>query len=218
MADPRDLPGDPVSATTTQPQPSVRRVGEPPADPTRRPRRTIASPAAWLGWLVAAVAIAAAVYFATQAARLQSAEASRVQAQEAAEIVALQITTFDGEDIDEWIRQTQTLATGTFADDLASRYDQQLRDALRDSGVRSVGEVLNSFVQDADAASATVFVIVRQTSSYPSSEQTVEDELRMELTLTREQGRWLASDVAVLSPTPPLSTAPEAAQPQEETS
>jgi Mce-associated membrane protein len=219
VADPRDLPSGTGNGTTTQSEPSVRRVGEPKA-PARepRPKRSLPSWVPWAGWVVALIAISAAVMLALAMTQLQDAATLRAEAEEAGEVIALQITTFDGEQIDEWINQTRALATGAFAEDLASRYDQDLRDALRESGVRSVGEVLNSFVQDAQGDRATVFVIVRQTSSYPGVERSVEDELRMELTLQRRDGQWLASDVAVLTPTPPLSTAPGSDAPTEASS
>lgn len=206
-----DPPGGPTvtdAATGAQPVPDEPAVAAPePAQPA--PLRSQGSPR--LPWIIAAVAtllaIGAGIFGAVtyvRAADLSARESARESAKEAGEIVALQISTVDGAQIDQWLAQTKSLATGKFAEDLARGYDEDLRAEFRQSKVRTVGEVIQSFVQSASDDEAVAFVIVRQTTSRPGAEGTIEDELRMEVTLQRQNERWLASDVAVLTPTPPL--------------
>ena len=171
---------------------------------------------AWLAWTVAVVASAVAIFFASQASTLRAQEAAREEALQAGEVAALQLTTFAGASIDEWVEQTRTIATGTFAEELAQRYDQQLRADLREFDVESVGEIINSFVQRLEGDEALIFAVLRQTTRYPTFEQTVEDEVRFEITLARQGDEWLVSDAKLLSPTPPLAPRPFLEEPLPE--
>jgi glutaredoxin 2 len=127
---------------------------------------------------------------------------------EAGEIAALQLTTFTGAGIDAWVEDTKVLATGQFAQDLSKQYDQKLRKDLREFDVKSVGELINSFVQSIEGDEALVFTVLRQATQYPTFEQTVEDEVRFEIILQRVGGDWLVSDAKLLSPTPALRPRP----------
>ena len=169
-----------------------------------------------LAWAIALLALVAATVFGLQAKSLTEAEEARLQALQAGEVAALQLTTFSGATIDEWVEQTRSLATGAFADEIAQRYDQQLRADLREFDVQSVGETLNSFVQDLEGDEAVVFAVLRQTTRYPTYEQTVEDEVRFEISLQRQNGTWLVSDAKLLSPTPPLTPRPFLEEPPQE--
>lgn len=160
-----------------------------------------------LAWAVAVVALAllAGLTFATvgarrEAAELRGAAETRQEVQEAAEVAALQVATFDGASIEEWLATTQSLATGSFRDDLGRLYTQEFRDGLRDNQVRSVGTITDSFVQRVEGDNAEVFLLLGQVASNATTTTPIEDELRMEVELMRVDGRWLASDVAVLGP------------------
>ncbi len=74
--------------------------------------------------------------------------------------------------------------------------------------------MVRSFVQELDGDEAEVFVIVRQTSVNAVLDEPVTDELRMELRLARQDGRWLIADVAVLGPSPSPLAAPPPAEPE----
>ena len=240
MADRAPLPGDPVEGEPVEgatlqrvpveggpveaepvEAPTLQRVpveGEPveatPAAPRRRlPSPARLSPVVATRILVALLLLATllAVVFFLQASGLRRAEALRRDAREAAEVIAARVTTFRGEDIDAWVQRTQELSTGEYAEEVAGLFDQELRTVLRDNDVESVGEVLQSYVQDVEDDEATVFVIVRQTSSSSAQPQPVQDELRMEVELAREEGRWLAASVAVLG-RPLLVPSPDGAQ------
>ena len=161
-----------------------------------------------LPWVIAVVALALAAWFALQASELRGREALRAEALRAGELASLQLTTFTGAGIDQWVEKTKSLATADFAQDLNKQYDQQLREDLRELDVEAVGEVLNSFVQRVEGDEAMVFTVLRQTTRYPEFDQTVEDEVRFEISLQRDQGKWQVSDAQLLSPTPPLRERP----------
>jgi hypothetical protein len=153
-----------------------------------------------VAWAVALLATATAVLFASWWAPLQRAETTRKEVREAATRMVLQFTTFQGATIDQWVNDAKTVATGHYADQLTSLFDQDLRNALRERQVRSVGEILDLFVQDIDRTQAKVFAVVHQTIRNQDTPKPVEDELRIELEMRREQGRWLANNVSILVP------------------
>lgn len=164
-----------------------------------------------LAWAVALLALLAATVFAVQWRSLAVEADAREQAREAAEVMAARITTFEGATIDAFVDQLRDVATGAYAEQVATLFNPEFRDALRENEVESVGEVERSFVQQLDGDDAEVFVLVRQTSVNAVTDVPVTDELRMELHLTRQGGRWLIADVAVLGPDPsPLTAPPEA--------
>lgn len=175
-----------------------RDVDETPAGQGAGPMRLLRD--ARLAWAVAMVAVLVAAFAAYQWRALAAEAEARVQAREAAEIMAARITTFDGAEIDQFVDRLRDLATGDYADQVTELFSPDFRDALRENEIESVGEVVRSFVQELDGDDAEVFVIVRQTSINAAVDEPVTDELRMELSLTREDGRWLIADVAVLGP------------------
>lgn len=162
-----------------------------------------------VAWAVALLALLAAGLMALQWQSLRAEAVARDEAREAGEVIAARVTTFDGATIDEFVTKVRRRATGSYAEQVAELFDQDFRAALRAGEVRSVGEVLRSFVQHLEGDDAEVFVLVRQTSVNAARDEPVEDELRMELTLQRVDDEWLAADIAVLGPgMPGLPPAP----------
>lgn len=164
----------------------------------RAPRGFFARPA--VAWTVAVVALVAAGFFGTQWADLYSAERTRTAVRAAGQDLALRLTTFEGENIEEWFASASQQATGEYAQQLTDVFNQASRDALREIEVVSRGEVENLFVQDVDGDEASVFAVVKQTYVNNTTPDPVEDELRLDITLELEDGEWLASEVAVLGP------------------
>jgi hypothetical protein len=161
-----------------------------------------------VAWVVAVLAMVVAGIFGYQWWALAGEAEDREQAREAAEVMAARITTFEGVAIDDFVEQLGELATGDYARQVRELFSPDFRDALRDNEVESVGEVTRSFVQELDGYEAEVFVVVRQTSVNAVVRDPVVDELRMDITLAREGGRWLVADVGVLGPAPSPVTAP----------
>lgn len=201
MADPTQSPPAAGARAVDTPEHGYGGAGSGRVGLLRNPR---------LAWAVAALAVLAAALFAFQWQVLAGHEEARLQAREAAEVMAAQITTFDGVEIDAFVERLRDLATGDYADQVAELFSPDFRAALRDNEVESVGEVVRSFVQELDGDEAEAFVIVRQTSINAELDEPVTDELRMELTLAHEDGRWLIDDVAVLGPSAAPLAAPGA--------
>lgn len=194
----------PVATGTARP-PLVRRLG--------------------FAWSVAAVTSALAIVFAVMWAPLYTQSQDRGRVREVAEQLVLHLTTFDGETIDEWVQQTQRLATDEYAEEVNTLFDPELRAALRDAEAESVGRLVNLFVQDVDGAEARVFAVVRQTITNAGTTEPVEDELRMQVELRQVGGQWKAAKVEVLGPqqggfgaAPPPAGAPEPTDGEEESS
>lgn len=203
---------EPVHPTATE-HADAGDAGDAGADaPAAAPGR--ASPGAGVlrdarvAWAVAALALVAAGIFAFLWQDLAGEAGDREQAREAAEVMAARITTFEGVTIDDFVEQLRELATGDYARQVSELFSPEFRDALRDNEIESVGEVTHSFVQALDGDEAEAFVVVRQTSVNAVLGEPVSDELRMEITLAREGGRWLIGDVGVLGPTPSAGTGP----------
>jgi Mce-associated membrane protein len=163
-----------------------------------RRRSVFASP--WLAWGVAVLAIAAAVFAGLQWADLYAAEQTRDEVAADGRRLALLLTTFEGENIEDWYADIRNTATGEYATQLQDVFNQETRDTLREIEVVSRGEVSNLFVQDIDGDEAKVFALVKQTYANNTLSDPRQDELRMDITLQRVDDRWLGSSVAVLGP------------------
>lgn len=187
-----------------------------PADPDEAaPAASAASAAsrrrALVPWLVALLMACVAILFATLWAPLYQESRAREQVREAATELVLHLTTFEGAGIEEWVARTQAMATGEYAEQVAALFDQNLRDALRDAEAESVGALVNLFVQDVTGDRATVFAVARQTIRNAATDTPVEDELRIQVELVRQDGGWRAANVEVLGPSgaaPPVAPRP----------
>lgn len=164
-----------------------------PAAAPGRPRSSVR-----LAWTVAAVTTILAIVFAVAWAPLYSAAKDRERVRESAEQLVLHLTTFEGATIDEWVQDTQRRATDDYAEEVNTLFDPELRGALRDAKAKSVGRLVNLFVQDVDGDDAMVFAVVRQTITNAASPTPVEDELRMQIELRQVDGDWKAAKVEVL--------------------
>jgi Mce-associated membrane protein len=178
-----------VSQAEPAATPAVETPAAAPARATRGPR---------LAWSVAAFTTILAIAFAVAWAPLYSEAKDRERVREAAEQLVLHLTTFEGATIDEWVQDTQRRATDDYAEEVNTLFDPELRGALRDAKAKSVGRLVNLFVQDVDGENALVFAVVRQTITNAASPEPVEDELRMQIELRQVDGDWKAAKVEVL--------------------
>lgn len=193
------MPAEQTPAEDQAVAPTVRPADDVLPETVPRPVRTLIWQAR-LGLGVGFLGICLAIAFFLQASGLRTDAATREAVLDAGEVVALRVTTFTGAEIDGWVADTQALATGDYADEVATLFDPTIRQGLAEAEVQSVGEVLNSFVQEVDGDRAVVFAVMRQTYTSALQAQAISDELRMEIGLERVEGEWLAADVAVLGP------------------
>ena len=181
----------PVESATAEEQPAEVRGLD-------RKRSVFASP--WLAWSIAIFALAAAVFAGLQWADLYTAEQTRQEVAADGRRLALLLTTFEGENIEDWYADIRDTATGEYATQLQDVFNQDTRDTLREIEVVSRGEISNLFVQDVNGDEAKVFAVVDQTYVNNTLTDPRQDELRMDITLKRVDDRWLGSSVAVLGP------------------
>ena len=179
-------------------QPSEERVEVKGLERRRTVRSVLTSRA--LAWTVALLSLAAAVFAGMQWADLYAAERQRTEVREAARTVAGRLTTFEGTDIEDWYASALETATGDYGEQLREVFNQETRDQLRSIEAVSRGEIENLFVQEVRGDEARAFALVTQTYANTSTADPVEDHLRMDITLRRVEGEWLASEVAVLGP------------------
>lgn len=230
MAKPTDVPssGDHGAGATSPDEVASQDASAPPPAREDRDSATSAppegesaspsSPAAgrgWrifaiVGWVLALFALVAAGVFATWWAPLHVEAQEREAVHATARELALRLTTFEGEEIEAWVGQTQELSTGDYAEEVTRLFDQEFRDALRDAEAVSRGELVDLFVQDIDGNEALAFAVVRQTIVNRHLADPVEDELRMEIALERVDDEWLVSNVAVMPSAGPGEAAPPA--------
>lgn len=203
-ADEQDVARDPDEATpapaaAAPEEPTAKAPAEEPAVKGLRRRRRIFGNAR-IAWGVALLALAFAAFAGTQWADLYGAEQEREDVREAARELALRLTTFEGENIEEWYSTAVEQATGEYRQQLTEVFDQRNRDALREIEVASQGEVENLFVQEVSGDTASAFAVVQQTYVNSSTPDPVEDQLRIDMKFQRVEGEWLGSEVAVLGP------------------
>jgi len=131
----------------------------------------------------------------------RSALAGR-EASEAATQYAELLTTANPGTVDRQITELLDRSTGTFHDRYAKQ-SSELRAMLIANQVSTSGTVIDTAVKSADATDATVLLFVEQTFSSAVLNKTPggpiaqapADVTAMALTLHKDAGRWLVSDV-----------------------
>jgi hypothetical protein len=217
-----DGAAEPADAGTAADAPTTGEVADdvaaepPPAEPGARDSNRLAWIVAAIAGFVAVLAVVGMVILFTWWAPLNNEAQDREQVRRVGESFTVHLATFSGENIDEWVAETQERATGNYAEQVDELFDEELRAALRELEVESQGELVNLFVQELAGDEATLFALVRQTVRNAVAEEPFEDELRMELQLAREDDEWLVSDVAVLGPAQGGVAAPVPEEAQEE--
>lgn len=163
----------------------------------RRPR--IARAAALL---CAAAVLTGSGYQSWLLYRHHRSEASSREASVAATQYAELLTTASPATVDRQITDLLDRSTGSFHDRYA-RQSADLRAMLIANQVTTRGTVVDSAVKSADAASAIVLLFVEQTFASAAVKQApggraaeaAPDVTAMAITLHKDAGRWLVSDV-----------------------
>lgn len=178
----------------------------PPADadtgaagtsPARRPRR-------WtrlLPWVIAALAMAAAVYSTVQWRSLAEHQDQVDSARAAAVGFVDDLTNWDASDgLDDEVQTLRAQGTGPFLDEIDLVFGgDDLTSQLEAEGISASGELQEAFVQDLEDDRAEVFTVVSVTYSAPDTPQspapvTFPAELELE---RNDDGEWLIRRVTV---------------------
>lgn len=184
-ADTRDDGVTETTTTTTDPAP--------PAPASRRPRR-------WLQIAVGVVlvgALVAASYLGWRYKELHDIDVAAQQAVAAARDYAEVLTTLDAKDIDAHYNEALDGATGRFKDEY-SQGASQLRQILIDNDAAGNGVVLDAAVKSATTSQVEVLLFVDQSITNAVNPSPRIDRNRIQMTMKRIEGRWLASNVDLL--------------------
>ena len=120
------------------------------------------------------------------------------QALQAATDYALILTTMDAtKDIDEHYRRAVDGATGEFKD-AYSEGATQFKQVLIDNKASGMGIVVSAAVKNATADKVEVLLFVDQSITNAVSPSPRIDRNRIDMTMQRVDGRWLASQVEIL--------------------
>ncbi|MEB3048926.1 Mce protein [Mycolicibacter sp. MYC123] len=176
----------PTEAETATPDPV-----ESSAPSTRRTRAAA---------LLAALVIAALAYSGYAGWRLHQVDASAAAAQSAlaaAKDYAIALTTLDTADIDGNYARALDGATGGFKE-AYSLGAKQLRQILIDNKASGKGVVIDAAVKSATTKRVEVLLFVDQSITNAVRSQPRIDRNRIQMTMERVDGQWLASQVDLI--------------------
>jgi hypothetical protein len=117
-----------------------------------------------------------------------------VEALQAARSGVVDLTSFDYLTLDDDIEQVRRVATGDLRDEAVSELDDN-RDRITQSEAVVNTEVVGAGVTRADAAAATVLLVIRSTQESNASEQAQVVRYRIEVELEKSGSRWLLSGI-----------------------
>ena len=140
--------------------------------------------------LVAALALAAAAVLGVQVARGPAADRAGNEALATARAYAVTVTTYDYQTIDKAFADVLDGATGEFKSQYAGA-SKTLRQLITDAHSTSKGTVLDAGVRSASTDEVVVLLFVDQLITNSASPQPKIDRLRVVMTLTPHDGRWL---------------------------
>jgi Mce-associated membrane protein len=119
---------------------------------------------------------------------------SYVGALQAARSGIVDVASFDYLTLDDDIEQIRRVTTGDLQKESVDQLDQR-RKEITDSEAVVDTEVVGAAVGDADTDSATVFAVIQSTQQSNASQQAQVQRYRIEVDLTRVDGRWLLSGI-----------------------
>ncbi|GAA1194045.1 hypothetical protein [Prauserella alba] len=155
-----------------------------------RPRRIIAA--------LLVLAVLGGLGFAASAFFAQRAEdQARTEAVAAAKRYAVDLSSYDHQDLDGNFQAVERNATGEFGRQYRQVSDN-LTQLLEQHQATSEGNVVRAGIAEATADRAVVLLFVDQTISNTNTEQPRVDRNRMEMTLLRRDDRWLVDNVTLL--------------------
>jgi Mce-associated membrane protein len=117
-----------------------------------------------------------------------------VGALQAARAGIVDVASFDYVTLDDDIEQIRRVTTGDLQKESVDQLDQR-RQQITDSEAVVDTEVVGAAVGAADADSATVFAVIQSTQQSTASPQAQVQRYRIEVDLTRVDGRWLLSGI-----------------------
>lgn len=124
-------------------------------------------------------------------------DAAAAAALQAADDYAVVLTTLDAKNIDDNYRKSLDGATGEFKD-AYSQGANQLRQVLIDNKASGTGVVVSSAVKSVSPDKVEVLLFVDQSITNAQNPSPRIDRNRIDMTMQKVDGRWLASKVEIL--------------------
>lgn len=135
----------------------------------------------------------AGVQFFTQRAK----ETARVEALAAAKRYATDLSSYDYRNLDGNFRAVEQNATGEFGEQYR-QVSRNLTELIKQHQAVSKGAVLSAGLVESGTDRAVVALFVDQTITNTNSPQPRIDRNRMQMTLVRQDDRWLVDNVTLL--------------------
>jgi hypothetical protein len=117
-----------------------------------------------------------------------------VEALQAARSGVVDLTSFDYLTLDDDIEQVRRVSVGDLRDEAVAELDGR-RDQITEAQAVVNTEVVGAGVTRADESSATVLLVIQSTQESNTSEQAQVVRYRIEVELTKSDGRWLLSGI-----------------------
>jgi len=180
------------------------------AEPTVAPETGVVEPTATGSrprWLVPALAglavlliaaVLAAGVTASRARAAAGAEQARVDALAAARSHAQAILSYDHRTLDADFARAQQVITGQFKSEYETTTTAVVRPTATEYKAVVKAEVTSAAVVRATSARAVVLLFVDQTTTSTRLDKAKRDSSRVRMTLVKEGGRWLVSEVDAL--------------------
>ena len=149
-------------------------------------------------WALFALALIAAIVFAVL--WLQSVnDANEAQdVEDTASEVALALTNFSADTIDQDVAEINQYAVGEFAEEVGVFFGDEAVDAIEEAEGESEAELDSIFVEEVEGDNASAFAVLTQSVSNTGLAEARTDTIRMELGMVRTPNGWKANEVDIL--------------------
>jgi Mce-associated membrane protein len=163
----------------------------PAVKPSRLPRPS-------LPWLVAALAAAVAIVFASLWWAERAKDARRAEVEETARAFLVALTNFEAGTIDQDVAEIRSYAVGGFAREVDETFSAERVEAIQTNEATSQGRVRTLVVHRLGEDTASAFGVVDETVTNSASPEPRADVLRVELGLIETSEAWKVDRVEIL--------------------
>jgi hypothetical protein len=148
-------------------------------------------------WVIAVLAVAAAVVFGVLWQRSQAADHRRAEVTATASSFLAALTNFRAQTIASDVRDIRSFAIGGFAGQVDTFFGPTTTQAIQKAGVQSTGHVRSLFVESISGATASVFGVVDETVTNRSGSPRTET-IRVDVGLIDTSVGWKVDRVQIL--------------------
>jgi len=151
-----------------------------------------------LPWALFALALIAAIVFAVLWLQSVNDVNEAQEVEDTASKVALALTNFSADTIDQDVAEINQYAVGEFAEEVGVFFGDEAVDAIEEAEGESQAELDSIFVEDVEGDNASAFAVLTQSVSNTALTEARTDTIRMELGMVRTPNGWKANKVDIL--------------------